>query len=145
MAVTIKLYNLAIDRVVRGNTDFDAVTVKCMLVSSSYTFSQTHDFRDDITNEVTGTGYTAAGAASAVTVTTEGGSNRTKIALGAVVWDATGGTLTARQAIYYVSRGGASSADELIACVTSDADVTATNASWTAAEQVIYFTNQNVS
>jgi len=144
MAVTIKLYNKTIDRVVRGQTDMDAVSVKCMLVSSGYTFNQAHDFRDDITSEVTGTGYTASGAASSVTVTTDGGNNRTTVTLGQVQWNAAGGSLTARQAVYYVTRGGAASADELLCCVTSDADITATNDNWTAAAQTIHFTNQNV-
>ena len=57
------IYNSAIDEMARGDIDFDTDTFKAMLVTSSYTPNKdTHDFRDDVTNEVSGTGYTAGGA-----------------------------------------------------------------------------------
>jgi hypothetical protein len=146
MSATMMIYNNFIDRVARGQTDLDAgLTVKGMLLAAGYTPSQTHDFRDDLTNEVTGTGYSAGGGTASVTVATVGGSNLTRLTLGSIVWSATGGTLTGRKVAYYVSRGGAASADELICVVSESADVTATNASWTAAAQVIEFINQNAS
>lgn len=42
-------------------------TIKAALVTSAYTFSGAHDFFDDITNQVTGDGYTAGGATIANT------------------------------------------------------------------------------
>lgn len=43
--------------------DVTSNTIKGALVTSSYTFDpDNHDFFNDITNEVTGTGYTAGGA-----------------------------------------------------------------------------------
>lgn len=40
----------------------EAETHKCMLVQDGYTPDfDVHDFRDDVTNEVSGTGYTAGG------------------------------------------------------------------------------------
>jgi hypothetical protein len=48
---------------------------KLMLVTSSYTYSQTHNVRSDITNEITNTGYTAGGNAIASMVTTEDDTN----------------------------------------------------------------------
>lgn len=44
--------------------DFNSDAIKLALVSSAYTFDHdAHDYFNDITNEVTGTGYTAGGAA----------------------------------------------------------------------------------
>ena len=42
--------------------DLDSDTIKIMLVTSSYTPDfGAHDFKADVTNEVSGTGYTAGG------------------------------------------------------------------------------------
>ena len=146
MAATMVIYNSFIDGVSRGQIDLDAgLTVNAMLLTSSYTPAQAHDSRDDLTNEVTGTGYTAGGETVTVTVTTVGASNLTRLTLGEAVWDADGGSLAARRVAYYVSRGGAASDDELICVVSETADVTATNDWWSAGEQVIEFVNQNAS
>ena len=46
-----------------GAIDWLNDTIKVMLVTSAYTPDQdAHDFKDDITNEISGTGYTAGGA-----------------------------------------------------------------------------------
>jgi hypothetical protein len=146
MAASMFIYNNIIDRVARGQTDLDAgLTVRGMLLASGYTRNQAHTSRADLTNEVTGTGYTAGGGTASVTVATVGGSNLTRLTLGSIVWNATGGALTGRQVAYYVSRGGAASGDELICVVYESADVTATNDNWTAAAQVIEFQNQNAA
>lgn len=68
-----------------------------------------------------------------------------KVARGQIVWDATGGALTGRKVAYYVSRGGLASADELICVVSETVDITATNANWTAAQQIIEWINQNAA
>jgi hypothetical protein len=58
----IPYLQLSIDDLARNNIDFDTDTFKAMLVTSSYTPNKdTHDKRDDVTNEVAGTGYTAGG------------------------------------------------------------------------------------
>ena len=48
-----------------GAIDFDdaGTTIKIALVTSLYTPDNAHDFFNDITNEVTGSNYTAGGAA----------------------------------------------------------------------------------
>src|SRR5262245_1660173 len=96
-----------------GAVDLDTDTVKVLLVTSAYTPDQdAHDFRDDVTNEVSGTGYSAGGATLAnKTVTQDNTDNEG-------VWDAddtswASSTITARGAVPYKSRGGASSADEI--------------------------------
>jgi hypothetical protein len=102
-----------------GSVDLDTDTVKLILVTSSYTPDQaTHDFRDDLgANEATGgSGYPAGGFTLA---------SKTLAATSLTLnWDAadisqaiTGGPFAFRYGVYYKSRGGAASADELIGYV----------------------------
>ena len=56
-------------------------------------------------------------------------NNRVDITLGGASW--TTATITARYAVYYKARGGASSADELVAVVDFGSDVTSTAATFT--------------
>jgi hypothetical protein len=124
------IYNSFWDDVIRGLIDVDGVTVKVMLVTSSYTEDKdAHTKRSDVTNEVSGTGYTAGGAVSSVTVTKDTANDRVDIVLGQVSWPAS--TITARKAVYYVSRGGAASADELIAISVFDSDVVSSGGPFT--------------
>ena len=96
-----------------GNIDLDTDTIKVMLVTSAYTPVKTHAKRSDITNEVTGTGYTAGGATLAnKTLTQDNTNDLAKFDADDVAWATS--TITARGAVAYKSRGGASSADELI-------------------------------
>ena len=49
--------------VMNGSIDLDTDTIKVLLVTSAYTPDQdTHTKHSDVTNEVSGTGYTAGGA-----------------------------------------------------------------------------------
>jgi hypothetical protein len=102
-----------------GAVNLTSLTVKMMLVTGSYTPNQnTHDFADDLgANEVSGTGYTAGGnTLSTVTATMDGSGNVTIDANDPATWaQNAGGFTNARRAIIYIDRGGASSADELIA------------------------------
>ncbi len=124
------IYNSFWEDVLRGLIDVDSVTVRVMLTTSAYTENKdTHTKRSDVTNEVTGTGYTAGGVVSTVTVTKDTANDRVDIALGQVSWP--NATITARKAVYYVSRGGAASADELIAVNDFGSDVVATGAMFT--------------
>ena len=130
------IYNSAPDEMARGDIDFDTDTFKAMLVTSSYTPNKdTHDFRDDVTNEVSGTGYTAGGVASAVTVTKDTGNDKVTIQLGAVSWASS--TITARGCVYYKSRGGASSADELICYADFGSDVSSSGGTFSVAASTI--------
>lgn len=117
------IYNSAMFHEAKGNIDFDTDSFKAMLVTSSYTPDvDAHDYRNDVTNEVTGTGYTAGGAATTCTVTQDNANNRVSLAFSAVTWAAS--SITARGAVIYKSRGGASSADELVAYVDFGSDKT---------------------
>ncbi len=104
-----------------GAVDLDTNTFKMLLVTSSYTADKTHDRRNDITNEVSGTGYTAGGNAIAVTVAQDNTNSRVTIDFTVTSW--TSSTITARAGVIYKSRGGASSADELVCYLDFGADV----------------------
>ena len=112
-----------------------------MLVTSSYTPNKdTHTKRSDVTNEVAGTGYSSGGTASTVTVSAVDTANdRVTITFGAVSWPTS--TITARGAVYYKSRGGASSADELVAYDDFGSDIISTGGTFDLAASVI--TKQN--
>lgn len=134
------IYNSAPDEMARGDIDFDTNTFKAMLVTNSYTPNKdTHDFRDDVTNEVSGTGYVAGGETSVVTVTKDTGNDKVTIQFGAVSW--AGSTITARGCVYYKSRGGASSADELVCFADFGSDVTSSGGTFSVAASTITLQN----
>jgi hypothetical protein len=113
-----------------GAIDFDTDSFKVMLVTSGYTEDKAaHSKRSSVTNEITGTGYTAGGQAIVPTITKDTTNHRTTIVFPQVTWPTS--TLTARKAVYYKSRGGASSADELVAVDDFGSDVTTTAGTFT--------------
>lgn len=121
------VYNSAIDDLARGAIDFDTDTFKAMLVLAAYTPDvDAHTKRSNVTNEVAnGNGYTTGGTVVAVTVTKDNANNRVDVAFADHNYPSS--SFTARGAVIYKSRGGASSADELVAYVDFGADITATN------------------
>lgn len=134
------IYNSAIDDMARGAIDFDTDTFKIMLVTSSYTPNKdTHDRRDDVTNEVTGTGYSTGGSTIACTVTKDTGNDKVTLQFASTSWASS--TITARAAVVYKSRGGASSADELVFYNDFEADVSTTNGTFTVAASTITLQN----
>jgi hypothetical protein len=76
------LYDNFVLRQLNGNgVDLDTDTIKAMIVTSAYTPSKaSHVFRSSVTNEVTGTGYTAGGIAL--------GTKTVALASGVVKFDA---------------------------------------------------------
>ena len=124
----------------KGNINPDTDTIKVMLVTNAYTENKdSHAKRSDITNEITATGYTAGGATCSVVVATDNATDRTTYTFQSVNW--TGFTGTSRKAVYYKARGGASSADEIIAISDFGADVTITGATMVVADSVIQVQN----
>ena len=121
------VYNSFMRDIATGQVDCDTDTFKMMLVTSSYVASKSHDRRDDITNEVAaGGGYTAGGNACALTVAaTDNVNNDVEISFSVTSW--TSATITARAGVIYKSRGGASSADELVGYVDFLSNITSTN------------------
>lgn len=134
------IYNSAIDDMARGAIDFDTDTFKAILVTSAYVPNKDTDTRlSNVTNEVVGTGYTAGGVASAVTVTKDTANDKVTIQFAAVTWPSS--TLTARGCVYYKSRGGASSDDELVAYNDFLSDVSTSGGSFAVAASVITLQN----
>lgn len=124
------IYNNAKKFLIDGTIDLDTDTIKVALVTSSYTVDiDTHDYFDDITNEVSGTGYTAGGATLASkTLTVDTTNDRCKFDAADVSWDPS--TITARAAILYKSTGTASTSP-LIAYFDFASDKSSSNAEFT--------------
>ena len=131
MAATWKWYGQALAHLAAGDIDFDGDTFKVLLTTSSYTPDQDADeYRDDVTNEVTGTGYTAGGEETTVSVSYDSGTNQLRITCTDVEWENSSIT-NARTAVLYKARGGSADADELIAFATNDANVSSVGATFT--------------
>jgi hypothetical protein len=126
VAVTAFFFGVGMQKIQNGNVDLDTDTFKAMLTTSAYTPNQdTHDFRDDVTNEIVGTGYTAGGVTLAsLTLTYDTATNEVRWDFADPSW--TGASFTARRMIVYKWRGGAASADELVMWVDFGADETVT-------------------
>jgi hypothetical protein len=124
------IFNSALNDAFNGNIDFGSDTFKVMLVTSSYTPNKdTHTKRSDVTNEVGNSGtYAAGGAVATVSVTNDTANDRQDVSLGSASF--TSATITAAGAVYYKSRGGAASADELVAFIDFGGNVTSTAGTW---------------
>jgi len=87
-----------------NDVDYLADTIKCRINTSSYTYSAAHDFHDDLTNEVSGTNYTAGGPTLA---------SKTTSSADPCVWDCDditiaqsgGGFADGRNLIFYKDTG----------------------------------------
>lgn len=121
------VYNEGLYQIASGNIDFDANTFKIMLVGTTYraiadeTKRDSHLNRSDVTDEVSGTGYSSGGTTLAsVTVTKDTTNNLIKI-------DAADPSLSSATisgiagAVIYKSTGSAST-DTLIAFLDLYAD-----------------------
>ena len=120
------VYNSCIRDGLVGNINFSTDTFKMALVTSAYGAAKSHSKRSNITNEITGLGYAAGGNACAVTVAAVDNVNN-DIELSFTVTSWTSATITARAGVIYKSRGGLSSADELVGYVDFGSDVSSTN------------------
>lgn len=134
------IYNSCIDDMARGAIDFDTDTFKVLLVTSSYSPNKdTHDRRDDVTNEVTGTGYTAGGATCVCTVTKDITNDKETLVFAATSWATS--TITAAGAVIYKSRGGASSADELVCYIDFGGNVSSNGGTFSLSASTITLQN----
>ena len=106
-------YNLALRNALQGKIAVGTDTFRGMLLTNAHTPNQdTHEFRSSLTNEVTGTGYTAGGATVTLSLGVNTGTDVVTLTVGALSWPAS--TITARYLAIYKSRGGAAGADELV-------------------------------
>ena len=136
--------NNALNKWANGDIDFGSDTFKCMLLDSGASPNKdTLDFRNDVeADEVPATGgYSAGGEAVTVTVSAlDTANDRQEIVLGGFTISAPT-TITARYAVYYKSRGGASSADEVIAVVDFGSDVISSGGDWSLTASTIRLQN----
>ena len=115
------IYNNFKKNIMNGNIDLDTDTIMLALCTSSYTpDADTHEFFSSITNEVTGTGYTADGQALASgAVTCDTTDDEGVFDADDVTWSTS--TITARYGILHKDTG-ASTTSPLIACLDFAAD-----------------------
>ena len=133
------MYGPGLRNSLTGAIDYDTDTFKVMALLAAYTEDfDAHDFRNDLTNEATGTGYTAGGNTVTVTVAAyDTTNNRVDITLGGTTWPTS--SFTARKFAYYKSRGGASTADELVALIDNGSDVTTSSGTMTLNASTLRF------
>lgn len=116
MALTMSWYGLGVSHVANAAEDWDTDAFSVTLHTSTYVPNQdTHDFGDDLTNEVAnGTGYTTGGIALAgKTRTYDTATNEVRLDANDVTWNFTA-SKTFRYCVIRKVRGGAESANELV-------------------------------
>lgn len=113
-----------------GNINFGSDSFKMMLVTGSYSPSKNHSKRSDITNEISGTGYSSGGIATTPTVgAVDTTTNTVAVTFSASTW--TSATFSANGAVIYKARGGSSSSDELIMFIDFGQSLTITSGDFT--------------
>jgi len=123
MAITAKLFGLAIKSLANKEIDWDTDTVKAVLCSSAYTPDQdTHQYASSLAGELAGGGYVRVTLGTKTTTYT-GGTNTHM--LDAADFSFPGLTGTFRYLIYLVDTGVAGTSP-LVAYVDFGADQTAT-------------------
>lgn len=120
MAITASgLYGLTLEKFFQegvGASLESETAIYVLMVTDSYTPAfDTHDFRDDITNEVSGTGYTTGGKAITSTELVVGTPAAGQMNYDAADVQWTSSTITSAMAgVGYVLSGSGAAADELI-------------------------------
>lgn len=143
-AVTGSLFGVNAQKMIDGSGSivYSSATMKVALTTSTYTPDMdTHDFFNDVTNEVTGTGYTAGGATLASkTSTYDTATDQIRLDAADTSW--TTSTITARRAVLWNDTAGASSTDPVVGWVDFGADVSTTagtfQITWDATGIVVY-------
>lgn len=129
MAVTAKVFNLALTSLLNKEIDWGTDTIKCMLATNSAAPSQTTwQYKSSVTNEVTGTGYTAGGAtlASKTEVIT---AQVKALDAADVTWASS--TITARYAYIYDDGPATDATKPLLAYVDFGADMSSAGGNFT--------------
>lgn len=128
MAATGKVYGKHLLALYAAEHNWLSHIFKCMLTTSAYTPDQdVHDYKDDITNEIVGTGYTATGTTlTGKTITYTGATNKLMLDCDDPTW--TSATLTARTAVFYNATGGGTDGTRGLVCYQQESgDIVSTN------------------
>lgn len=129
MTMASLIYDSFFYDVATGAIDVDGDSFKAMVVLDAYTPNKgAHSKRSDVTNEASGTGYTAGGATVTLTPTKDTTNHRLDITFSDPSWASA--TLTGRGLVIYKSRGGLASADELVCAIANASDIISTNGTW---------------
>lgn len=136
------IYNSFKQKIADGSIDLDTDDIQVGLVTSSYTPDQdAHEDWADITNEVSGTGYTAGGADLAnEAVTKDNTDNEGVFDADDVTWSSS--TITARGAVVYMN-SGTPATSWLICYLDFGSDQSSNNGDFTIqwnAEGIVNFT-----
>jgi hypothetical protein len=113
-------------------------TYKCALTTSAYTESRgTHQYFSDVTNEVTGTGYTAGGVTVVPTFVKDTTNHRIQITF--PQFALSNSTITGRKSVCYKWTGTASTSP-LVFVNDFGSDVSTTNGTFTVNASTITIT-----
>jgi hypothetical protein len=142
--VTGSLYGLTSQAMIDGSTPivWSSATIKVAQTTSAYTPNQdTNHFFSDVTNEITGTGYSAGGATlGSKTSTYDTATDQIRLDAADTSWASS--TLTARRAVVWNDTAGASTTDPVMGWVDYGADVSTTNGTfqitWDATGIIVY-------
>jgi hypothetical protein len=131
MAVTARMFGNFLLKALNKEVDWDTDTIKVMLCTSSYTPDQdTHIYKSSVTNEVSGTGYTAGGATLAnKTIGYTGATNVIKLDADDVTWS--NSTITARYAVIYDDTPATDATKPLLGYVDFGADQSSSSGNFT--------------
>lgn len=136
------VYNTTLFKTYDSTFDWNAGTTKVALVTSAYTPDKdAHDFFNDVTNEVVGTGYTAGGNTVTPTVTQDNANDEIDIVLPGTSWSSS--TITARAAVYYRDTGTPATS-ELIAYIDFGSDIVSSNGTFTLTQSTYTVGNASV-
>lgn len=129
MAVTAFLYGKSSNSLANKEINLGSDTIKVMLCTATYAPAQdTHQYKSSVTNEITGTGYTAGGAALTSVVV----SYATKVmTFTAANTSWASATFTARYAVVYDSTPATDATRPLICWIDFGVDTTVTAATFT--------------
>jgi hypothetical protein len=118
-------YGLGLSKFFNKEIDFDTDVLKVMLTTATYTpNNDTHAYKSDVTNEVTGTGYTAGGATVTGSISVDTTNNRIRLIITDPSWPTS--TITARTAVLYDSSPATDATRPLIAYLPFGSDVVST-------------------
>jgi len=133
------IFNSFWDDLSRASINLASDTFKAMLVNSSYVADKdAHLKRSSVTNEVSGTGYTAGGATVTVTLAKDTTNDRETATFSSPSW--TSSTLTVRGAVIYKSTGTAAN-DPLVCYIDFGATRATSNETLSIAATVITLQN----
>lgn len=131
MATTTSVYGAFMQSALNKQVTLPSDALKLMLATSAYVPNlDTDRYQSAVTNEITGTGYTAGGVTlTSVTFTYNATTNVWTLDADDATWNPS--TITARYAALYDSTPGTAATNPLITLVDFGADLTSSNGPFT--------------